>query len=217
MSSSIIEAKFQQLDRTIRLLNKTNQQPKVASSDQLRQLVYSQRVNTAASKLSRVKIDRAAAKAETSNARATAPNVRVSNQDEQHAMEVSATRPLARPDSSSSNTGARQSSLKSATRPAERAWVDPKLQRAEQILEDAWNVMRCWHLTLESHNSTSSLCNGTHCVCRLFDVDLLAWQCEWRPQEIEGTLMHNSSSNGSKRASTPAPRAPDVRLACFVS
>lgn len=145
MSSSIIEAKFQQLDRTIRLLSKpTNQHPKVASSDQLRQLVYSQRVKYGATKAATGLKPR-----KTSQPSAT-PSVSISNQDEPHQQqqqsEFSVERPPSRPDSSSSRRrqGRPPSASNNSTEKpgGECRWIDPKQQRAEQILEDAWNVRR---------------------------------------------------------------------------
>lgn len=142
MSSSIIEAKFQQLDRTIKLLSKPNQHPKVASSDQLRQLVYSQRAKYGASKVS------SGLNLQTTSQSSTTPSVSLSNQDEPHQQQQQSDfhvkRPSSRPDSSRRRQGRPPSASNNAKRPGgECTWIDPKQQRAMQILEDAWNVRHC--------------------------------------------------------------------------
>lgn len=155
MSSSIIEAKFQQLDRTIKLL-KRSQPPKVASSDQLRQLVYSQRAHLVNAKSKenlgggRVPAQRhhdtAPASTKAGSPEPVSDGVSfISNQDVQHQRELKARRPPSRPHSSSSTRSSGESRQLAAARSSkrligDRKWVDPKQQRAEQILDDTWNV-----------------------------------------------------------------------------
>lgn len=181
MSSSIIEAKFQQLDRTIKLLSKPNQHPKVASSDQLRQLVYSQRVKYGASKVSsRLNL-------QTMSQSSTTPSVSLSNQDEPHQQQQQSDLHVKRPPSRSDSSSRRRqdrppSASNNAKRPGDECtWIDPKQQRAMQILEDTWNVRHCsWRTWLVE---ALRLMSGLPCV----DDGRMA-------QEIEEATSHCSGS-----------------------
>jgi hypothetical protein len=128
MSCSLIEAKFQVLDRTIKLLSKSKRlrTPKVASSEQLRELVGAQ---TPTALLPTIKSVKGVVVARSNQARArdrprrSQPNTAREERDgKKH--RYSPPRP---------STARRDPSL-----PGQ--WVDPKQQRAEQLLQDTWHV-----------------------------------------------------------------------------
>lgn len=122
MSSSIIEAKFQALDQTVRLLTKA----KVASSDHLRELVYGQQQK------------------QHQGQRQREPKREDADSASRLSSASAATRrPNAR--SGSANAPAKKTTRCQSGKGrvgAGPVWIDPKQQRAQQILEDTWNVRK---------------------------------------------------------------------------
>ncbi|KAE9043721.1 hypothetical protein PR001_g5665 [Phytophthora rubi] len=111
MSCSLIEAKFQVLDRTIKMMSKSKslRTPRVASSEQLREIVETQKPTAL---LPTLKPIRGAV-------------VTRSQQSHVNPRKTSRSQP---------NTSRDEKS----ERPDK--WVDPKQQRTEQLLQDTWHV-----------------------------------------------------------------------------
>lgn len=156
MSSSMIEAKFQQLDRTIKLLKKPNHRPKLASSDQLRELVYNQRVNYAASKMNGVALRTPVPDKHTPSTPPSPSKLSISNQEEtQQSENHNRKQPPVRLGVCTSRPRSSVCSGHGASNTASK-WIDPKQLRAEQILEDTWNVCRdaCYRTQRRSNLTT---------------------------------------------------------------
>ncbi|KAE9010816.1 hypothetical protein PF011_g9653 [Phytophthora fragariae] len=124
MSCSLIEAKFQVLDRTIKMMSKSKslRTPRVASSEQLREIVETQKPTAL---LPTLKPIRGAV-------------VTRSQQSHVNPRKTSRSQP---------NTSRDEKS----ERPDK--WVDPKQQRTEQLLQDTWHEIESainWSRALDS-------------------------------------------------------------------
>ncbi|DAZ93066.1 TPA: hypothetical protein N0F65_008860, partial [Lagenidium giganteum] len=114
--------KFQVLDHTIRQLSKASNRPRLASADQLRALVSSHRLNDAIAKAQ----DKHAPP--SSSSRATGSN-RVGSANRHGPRKGS------------------QRRLSTSMQIKEIDWMDPKYERAQQILQDTW---KCLEQEIES-------------------------------------------------------------------
>ncbi|KAL4085735.1 hypothetical protein PRIC1_015070 [Phytophthora ramorum] len=134
MSCSLIEAKFQVLDRTIRMLSKSKslRTPKVASSEQLRDLVETQKPTSLLPTLNAVK----------------GVVVTRNNQTYPTGEKTSRSQPsTAREEKSEKRSGhspprpstGRRDPYESSTELLPDKWVDPKQRRAEQLLQETWH------------------------------------------------------------------------------
>ncbi|KAL4168747.1 hypothetical protein KRP22_012141 [Phytophthora ramorum] len=134
MSCSLIEAKFQVLDRTTRMLSKSKslRTPKVASSEQLRDLVETQKPTSLLPTLNAVK----------------GVVVTRNNQTYLTGEKTSRSQPsTAREEKSEKRSGhspprpstGRRDPYESSTELLPDKWVDPKQRRAEQLLQETWH------------------------------------------------------------------------------
>ncbi|GMF31815.1 unnamed protein product [Phytophthora lilii] len=143
MSCSLIEAKFQVLDRTIKMLSKSNslRTPRVASSEQLRELVETQKPT---SLLPTIKPVRGVVVARLNQSHTSLdkssrsqPNT---SREEKPGLKQGHSPP--RP-----STGRREHYEILSTELLPGKWVDPKQQRAEQLLQDTWHRIQVRHLS----------------------------------------------------------------------
>ncbi|KAG3108175.1 hypothetical protein PI124_g12493 [Phytophthora idaei] len=132
MSCSLIEAKFQVLDRTIKMLSKSKKlrTPRVASSDQLRELVETQKPTSLLPTIKPVKdvVVTRSNQTQSSINRGSRSQPNTSREDKSE-KKYGPPRP---------STG-RRDPHKSPTEFVQEKWIDPKQKRAEQLLQDTWN------------------------------------------------------------------------------
>ncbi|KAG3010466.1 hypothetical protein JG687_00007777 [Phytophthora cactorum] len=132
MSCSLIEAKFQVLDRTIKMLSKSKKlrTPRVASSDQLRELVETQKPTSLLPTIKPVKdvVVTRSNQTQSSINRGSRSQPNTSREDKSE-KKYGPPRP---------STG-RRDPHKSSTELVPEKWIDPKQKRAEQLLQDTWN------------------------------------------------------------------------------
>ncbi|KAG7387596.1 hypothetical protein PHYPSEUDO_013990 [Phytophthora pseudosyringae] len=131
MSCSLIEAKFQVLDRTIKMLSKSKslRTPRVASSEQLRELVETQKPTSLLPTINPVR-----GVVVTRSKQANPSIDRASRSQPNTAREQKSERRLPpRP-----STGRRESYEDSTARLPDK-WVDPKQKRVEQLLQDTYH------------------------------------------------------------------------------
>ncbi|ETL97095.1 hypothetical protein L917_05553 [Phytophthora nicotianae] len=136
MSCSLIEAKFQALDRTIKMLSKSknHRTPGVASSEQLRELVETKPTSL----LPTIKLvkDLEVTRSNQPHSRTNRKSRSLPNTAREEKSEKKSEQWPPRP-----STG-RRYSRQSAAKVSTEKWVDPKQKRAEQLLQDTWNVPR---------------------------------------------------------------------------
>ncbi|KAK1931143.1 hypothetical protein P3T76_013332 [Phytophthora citrophthora] len=128
MSCSLIEAKFQVLDRTIKMLSKSKnlRTPRVASSEQLREMVETQKPTSLLPSIKGKEVTRSnQTHVYTDRSNRSRPNT---SREEKTEKEQSQSRP----------STARRSPQEYST----EKWIDPKRRRAEQLLQNTWHVPR---------------------------------------------------------------------------
>ncbi|KAG1684783.1 hypothetical protein DVH05_010517 [Phytophthora capsici] len=143
MSCSLIEAKFQVLDRTIKMLSKskTFHTPRVASSEQLRDIVE---IRKPTSLLPSIQ-GKVAARSNQTHDRSSRSRPNTSREEKKE-KEEGQSRP----------STARRCPQEYST----EKWVDPKQKRAEQLLQDTWHEIESavnWGQDVESKAPRSKL------------------------------------------------------------
>ncbi|KAF4132823.1 hypothetical protein GN958_ATG18000 [Phytophthora infestans] len=133
MSCSLIEAKFQVLDRTIKMLYKSKnlRAPRVASSEQLRELVETKPASLLPT-LKPVK-DEMVTRSNQTHASIKRGSRSLPNTSREERPEKKREQCPLRP-----STG-RRDPHNSSNEISTEKWVDPKQKRAEQLLQDTWN------------------------------------------------------------------------------